>query len=92
MNATVAIDVRKWFLNPDGTVIDPTTATAGSMNLLQIENNIRRSFHAFETRTAKTITRVITATTTAGTTKPASGVAGTSSACYPSHLAASKFI
>jgi hypothetical protein len=47
-NATVAIDVRKWFLNPDGTVIDPTTATAGTMNLLQIENNIRRSFHAFE--------------------------------------------
>jgi hypothetical protein len=47
-NATVAIDVRKWFLNPDGTMIDPTTATAGSMNLSQIENNIRRSFHAFE--------------------------------------------
>ena len=47
-NATVAIDVRKWFLNADGSVIDPSTATPGSVNLLQIENNIRRSFHAFE--------------------------------------------
>ena len=47
-NATVSIDVRKWFLDRDGRVIDPTTATEGSLNLLQIENNIRRSFHAFE--------------------------------------------
>ena len=47
-NATVAIDVRKWFVMSDGSVIDPTTATPGSLNLLQIENNIRRSFHAFE--------------------------------------------
>jgi len=47
-NATVAIDVRKWFLNSSGAAIDPTTATPGSPNLLQIENNIRRSFHAFE--------------------------------------------
>lgn len=47
-NATVAIDVRKWFLNPDGSVIDPTTATPGSTALMQIEQNIRRSFHAFE--------------------------------------------
>jgi hypothetical protein len=47
-NATIAIDVRKWFQNPDGSVIDPSTATPGSASLLQIENNIRRSFHAFE--------------------------------------------
>jgi len=47
-NATVAIDVRKWFLNSGGSVIDPTTATPGSLSLQQIENNIRRSFHAFE--------------------------------------------
>ncbi len=47
-NATVAIDVRKWFLNSSGAVIDPTTATPGSQSLLEIENNIRRSFHAFE--------------------------------------------
>jgi hypothetical protein len=47
-NATVAIDVRKWFLDSAGAAIDPSTATAGSASLLQIENNIRRSFHAFE--------------------------------------------
>ncbi len=47
-NATVAIDVRKWFLNSSNAVIDPTTATPGSFSLAQIENNIRRSFHAFE--------------------------------------------
>ncbi len=47
-NATVAIDVRKWFLTSSGAAIDPTTATPGSTSLQQIENNIRRSFHAFE--------------------------------------------
>lgn len=47
-NATVSIDVRNWFLDRDGRVIDPTTATEGSFKLQQIENNIRRSFHAFE--------------------------------------------
>jgi hypothetical protein len=47
-NATVAIDVRKWFLNSDGSVIDPTTATPESAAREQIEQNIRRSFHAFE--------------------------------------------
>jgi len=47
-NATVAIDVRKWFLNSSNGVIDPSTATPGSFNLALIENNIRRSFHAFE--------------------------------------------
>ena len=47
-NATVAIDVRQWFLSAGGAVIDPSTATPGSASMLQIENNIRRSFHAFE--------------------------------------------
>lgn len=47
-NATVSIDVRKWFLDRGGRVIDPTTVAEGSVNRLQIENNIRRSFHAFE--------------------------------------------
>jgi hypothetical protein len=47
-NATVSIDVRKWFVNADGAVIDPTTATPDSNNQQQIESNIRRSFHAFE--------------------------------------------
>ena len=47
-NATVSIDVRKWFVDRDGNVIDPTTATSGTESLSQIEDNIRRSFHAFE--------------------------------------------
>ena len=47
-NATINIDVRKWFLTSSGAVIDPRTATLGSTNLLLIETNIRRSFHAFE--------------------------------------------
>lgn len=47
-NATVSIDVAKWFLDSSGAVIDPGTATAGSDALSRIEDNIRRSFHAFE--------------------------------------------
>jgi hypothetical protein len=47
-NATVNIDVAKWFLNSAGAVIDPTTARPGSSALQTIEDNIRRSFHAFE--------------------------------------------
>ena len=47
-NATVAINVRNWFLFSNGDVIDPITAAPGSFNLQRIENNIRRSFHAFE--------------------------------------------
>ncbi|MFL5499563.1 MAG: hypothetical protein ACJ79B_12290 [Gemmatimonadaceae bacterium] len=47
-NATIAIDVRKWFLDLEGRVIDPSSATPGSISLLRIEDNIRRSFHAFE--------------------------------------------
>lgn len=47
-NATVTLDIAKWFLNGSGVVIDPNTATAGSAALQQIENNIRQSFHAFE--------------------------------------------
>ena len=47
-NATINVDVRKWFLTSTGAVIDPSTATSGSTNLRLIESNIRRSFHAFE--------------------------------------------
>lgn len=47
-NATVSLDVAKWFLDSNGNAIDPSTATAGSAVLSQIEDNIRRSFHAFE--------------------------------------------
>jgi hypothetical protein len=47
-NATVSIDITKWFVDSSGNVIDPTTATTGSSALQRIEDNIRRSFHAFE--------------------------------------------
>jgi hypothetical protein len=43
-NTTVNIDVSKWFLSSSGAVLDPTDAA----NRVRIENNIRRSFHAFE--------------------------------------------
>jgi len=48
MNATVTLDVAKWFLDGAGAVIDPNTATAGSSAQQLIEDNIRRSFHAFQ--------------------------------------------
>ena len=47
-NATVSMNVRMWFVDASGAVIDPTSATPGSSNISQIERNIRRSFHAFE--------------------------------------------
>lgn len=43
-NVTVSIDVRTWFLNSSGAVIDPSV----SSNRQRIESNIRRSFRAFE--------------------------------------------
>jgi hypothetical protein len=47
-NATISLDVRKWFLDSNNAVIDPTTATPGSSALQQIEDNVHRSFRAFE--------------------------------------------
>jgi hypothetical protein len=47
-NATVSLDVSKWFLNPSGQVIDPNTVHVGDASFQQIVSNIRRSFHAFE--------------------------------------------
>jgi len=47
-NATLSIDVAKWFLDSSNNVIDPNSATAGTAALQQVEDNIRRSFHAFE--------------------------------------------
>jgi hypothetical protein len=47
-NATVNIDVTKWFLTSDGSLIDPATANAGGANAELVEINIRNSFEAFE--------------------------------------------
>lgn len=46
-NATVNIDVTKWFL-AGGTVIDPSTANVGGVNSDLVARNIRNSFNAFE--------------------------------------------
>lgn len=47
-NATVSVDVSKWFVNAKGETIDPSTATPGTENGRLVEKNIRASFHAFE--------------------------------------------
>lgn len=46
-NATISIDVARWFLDGNGNAIDPTLAAPGNATQRQIENNIRASFHAF---------------------------------------------
>ena len=47
-NLTVHVDLSSWFLNPDGSTIDPNTATAGTAARETIDNNIKRSFDVFE--------------------------------------------
>jgi hypothetical protein len=47
-NATISIDVARWFVDRNGAVIDPRNAIPGSDALEQIDDNIRRSFDAFE--------------------------------------------
>ncbi|MFN2604173.1 MAG: hypothetical protein ABR582_15645 [Gemmatimonadaceae bacterium] len=47
-NATVSIDVTKWFIASDGSAIDPATANAGGPNSFLVAGNIRNSFDAFE--------------------------------------------
>lgn len=47
-NATVNIDVTRWFVAANGTVIDPATANAGGSNAQLVASNIRNSFEAFE--------------------------------------------
>lgn len=47
-NATVNIDVTKWFVTSTGTIIDPSTANSGGVNAALVAQNIRASFHAFE--------------------------------------------
>jgi hypothetical protein len=45
---TVHVDLGSWFLDGSGNVIDPATAASGGVNESLVENNIKRSFHAFE--------------------------------------------
>jgi hypothetical protein len=46
-NATIAVDVSRWFVTVNGDVIDPFRATSGTPAAAIIENNIRASFRVF---------------------------------------------
>ncbi len=46
---TLLVDVSSWFKTADGTgLVDPATALTGQPNQSLVENNIKRSFEAFE--------------------------------------------
>lgn len=48
-NLTIRVDVSTWFRNgATGPLIDPSTANPGGANQSTVENNIERSFKAFE--------------------------------------------
>lgn len=47
-NATISVDVSKWFVSGSGEVIDPAKATPGTSASRAVEKNIRSSFHAFK--------------------------------------------
>ncbi len=47
-NVTVHVSLASWFLRADGTSIDPATANAGGVNKSIVDENIKRSFDAFE--------------------------------------------
>lgn len=48
INVTLAIDVSNWFVNQDGTLIDPVTANVGNDLEGVVEENIKLSIDAFE--------------------------------------------
>ncbi len=48
LSLVLAIDVGTWFLNEDGTLIDPRTLSGDSSAASQVEDNIEDSFEAFE--------------------------------------------
>lgn len=47
-NATIHIEITRWFTTASGAVIDPATANAGGVNANLVQSNIRSSFKAFE--------------------------------------------
>ena len=48
VNLTLSIDVTTWFVAPDGSLVDPTSANKGGPNENLVENNIERSIEIFE--------------------------------------------
>ena len=49
-NITIQVDLRTWFRNTDGTVIDPATANTGGPNASLVASKIKASLRAFEDR------------------------------------------
>jgi len=47
-NLTLVVDVKTWFVDPSGELIDPATAAKGLANDSQVQDNIRRSLRMFE--------------------------------------------
>lgn len=47
-NITVHVDVASWFRGPNGVTIDPRTANQGGANKELVDDNIERSFEAFD--------------------------------------------
>lgn len=48
INVTLSIDVSNWFVNTDGTLIDPVSANKGNEFEGFVEENIKNSIDAFE--------------------------------------------
>lgn len=47
-NATIAVDIRSWFTNANGTLISPATANPGQPNASIVAEKIKVSLRAFE--------------------------------------------
>jgi hypothetical protein len=47
-NATIAVDIKAWFTNSDGTLISPATAGVGQVNASIVAEKIKLSLRAFE--------------------------------------------
>ncbi len=47
-NVTIAVDLRAWFKNPDGSLINPATANPGQPNAGVVSERIKLSLRAFE--------------------------------------------
>ena len=45
---TVHVSIDQWFADGSGNLVDPATANSGGANENLVNDNIRRSFHAFE--------------------------------------------
>ena len=42
------VSIDRWFTDRNGNLVDPSTANTGGANEQLVNDNVRRSFHAFE--------------------------------------------